>query len=64
MITVYFKEKIDDEQTIDFYNADEAELREDYLVLTANREDEEGAVAPIEVIGMFRADYVIGWAKD
>ena len=64
MIKIYFKEKIDDEQTVMFYDADEAELREDYLILTANREDEEDAIAPIEIVGMFRADYVLGWSKE
>ena len=64
MITVYFKEKVDDAQVANIYGADEAEFRDGYLVLTGQKEDEEGAIAPIEVVGMFRADYVIGWEKD
>lgn len=42
MVTVYFKEKIDDAQELDFDNADNAYISDDgqFLILTSQEENE------------------------
>ena len=63
MITVYFTSPIDDEQAHEFDNAEYAEVKSDYLVLTGQSSDEEN-ICPYETVGMFLMKNVIRWSKD
>lgn len=67
MITVYFENPIDDNQALDFDNAECAEIKGDYLVLTGPTNDDEDSDEDIiclyEVVGMFLMKNVLGWAK-
>ncbi len=66
MITVYFEKPIDDNQTFDFYDAECAEIKGDYLVLTGPRKDEDSDedICSYEVVGMFLMKNILGWAKN
>ena len=65
MITVYFEKPIDANQALDFYDAEYAEIKGDYLVLTGHRDDEDldEDICSYEVVGMFLMKNIIGWAK-
>lgn len=65
MITVYFEKSIDDNKALDFYDAECAEIKGDYLVLTGPTKDEDSNenICSYEVVGMFLMKNVLGWAK-
>ena len=67
MITVYFEKPIDNEQTLDVYDAESAEIRGEYLVLTGPIKDEDldkDIICSYEVVGMFLMKNILGWAKN
>lgn len=63
MISVYFTNPIDERQVHEFIDAEYAEVKGDYLVLTGLAQNEED-ICPYEAVGMFLMKNVIGWSKE
>ena len=60
MITVYFEKPMGRHQALSFHDAIYADIKGDYLVLTAPVKDKIGSY---QEVGIFLMKNVLGWAK-